>query len=204
MEGILTRSQTANLSTGRKRNDEIRGREFLTVAEVERVLIAAQTRGRHTERDFALWLLTYRHGLRISEVLGLRWDAIALDEATMYVDRVKGSKSGLHPLQPDEVEALRALKAKGYPSHHLFVSERGKLLSRAGAGKQLTRCGELAELDIKIHPHMFRHSCGYYLANQGYDTRLIQEWLGHRDIRNTETYTAMNTARFNTIKWGES
>lgn len=201
MNSILTRLQADSLTTGRPKNSEQRGREYLTTEEMDRLLLAAQTRGRHPERDYCLLLLSFRHGLRVSEALALRWDAIALDDQTIYIERLKNSKSGLHPLQADELEALRLLKERKYPGSHLFVSERGKALTRAAINKLMTRCAELAELDIKAHPHMLRHACGYYLANQGYDTRLIQEWLGHRSITSTEKYTALNAERFKGIQW---
>ena len=60
----------------------------------------------------------------------------------------------------------------------------------------MRRYGEAAELDIAAHPHMLRHACGFALADQGADTRLIQDYLGHRNIQHTVRYTATNPARF--------
>ena len=57
-------------------------------------------------------------------------------------------------------------------------------------------CGEAARLPLGIHPHKLRHACGYALADRGADTRLIQDYLGHRNIQNTVCYTATNPARF--------
>lgn len=68
-------------------------------------------------------------------------------------------------------------------------------------GVILNWVGELAELGIKVHPHMLRHACGYYLAELGLPTRDIQEYLGHRQIQNTVRYTVGNPARFNKIQW---
>ena len=195
-------SSLENLSPGRAKNIELRSRTYLTLAEINELLVAVQARGRHTERDYALLLLMFRHGLRVSEAIAMRWDAISFDDRKISINRIKGSLSGAHPLQADEIEALEALKARGYDSRSLFVSERGGQLSRHAVGKVLAQATELAELGIKTHPHMLRHSCGYHLANQGTDTRLIQEWLGHKDIKNTVGYTALNTERFNTINWG--
>lgn len=62
--------------------------------------------------------------------------------------------------------------------------------------KQLRHYGLLAGLEVRVHPHMLRHACGYELAEQGMDTRLIQDYLGHRNIRHTVHYTAGNAARF--------
>ena len=67
--------------------------------------------------------------------------------------------------------------------------------------KIIMRAGELAELPLPVHPHMLRHSCGYYLAEQGLPTRDIQEYLGHKNIQHTVRYTAANPARFDRIQW---
>jgi integrase len=56
--------------------------------------------------------------------------------------------------------------------------------------------GECAGLSVEAHPHMLRHACGFALADQGADTRLIQDYLGHRNIQHTVKYTATNPARF--------
>jgi len=78
----------------------------------------------------------------------------------------------------------------------LFVSERRGPLSRKTAWRTIRRYGEAAELEIVAHPHMLRHACGFALADQGADTRLIQDYLGHRNIQHTVRYTATNPARF--------
>ena len=201
MSTVLPVSSIGNLTPGRPKNEAVRSREYLTLKEFNELLAAVSARGRHTVRDYALTLLMFRHGLRVSEAIALRWDAVLFDDEKLSIARIKKSKSGVHPLQADEVEALRALKDCGYSSQHLFVGERGGELSRHAVGKMLSRAGELAGLPLKVHPHMLRHSCGYHLANQGMDTRLIQEWLGHKDIKNTEHYTALNMDRFNRIEW---
>lgn len=77
-----------------------------------------------------------------------------------------------------------------------FVSERRTALNRRSAWVAVRRYGELAELSVETHPHMLRHACGYALADQGADTRLIQDYLGHRNIQHTVRYTATNPARF--------
>jgi len=198
---ISDRIQSRNLKRGRHKNCDVRSREYLTLDEVELLLEAAKLRGRHRTRDYALLLLMFRHGLRVSEAIALRWDAVMFSDATINITRLKKSDSGVHPLQPDEVAVLQALKRE-YPGQaHLFMGERGKPLSRHAAQKILARCAALAELDIEVHPHMLRHACGYYLANQGLDTRLIQDWLGHRNIQHTVRYTRLNPARFKEIAW---
>lgn len=185
----------------RDKNATYRSREHLTPSEVNLLLDVAQRRGRHPERDYALLLLMFRHGLRAGEAATMRWDAVMLDERAIAINRLKNSISGVHRLQDDEVEALRDLKDQYPGSQYLFPGERSPHLSTAAIARIIERCGELAELPVKVHPHMLRHSCGYYLAEQGIPTRDIQEYLGHSNIANTVRYTAGNPARFERFKW---
>jgi site-specific recombinase XerD len=79
----------------------------------------------------------------------------------------------------------------------MFVSERGSPFTTAGFARMLERAAAAAAgLEIKVHPHMLRHACGYALANKGHDTRAIQGWLGHRSITSTAIYTALAPNRF--------
>ena len=186
---------------GRKQNKVYRSREYLTLEEVNQLIDVAGLRGRYPVRDQALLLLMFRHGLRVSEAAGLRWDAVMLGgRSTLSITRCKGSESGTQPLQEDEVEILMRLKEldKG---QFLFWSERGGPISTGGIGKVVRQCGELAELPFTVHLHMLRHACGYHLANQGLDTRLIQDWLGHRTIQHTVRYTKLSPKRFEVIQW---
>ena len=69
------------------------------------------------------------------------------------------------------------------PTRFMFVSERGAPFTTAGFARMIERAAESADLDIKAHPHMLRHACGYALANRGFDTRGLQAYLGHRYIQ---------------------
>lgn len=77
-----------------------------------------------------------------------------------------------------------------------FLSNRRGPLSRKTPWLAIRKYGELAGLQLSVHPHMLRHACGYALADQGADTQLIQDYLGHRNIQHTVIYTATNPARF--------
>jgi len=78
----------------------------------------------------------------------------------------------------------------------VFVSERGAPLSPAGFARMLERAATAACLEIKVHPHMLRHACGFKLANDGVDTRSLQQYLGHRNIQHTVRYTELSADRF--------
>ena len=158
---------------------------------------SAKTLGRHGHRDATLILLAYRHGLRVSELVALRWDAVDLKQGVIQVSRIKGGTASAHPLRSRELRALRQLM-RDYPSpSYLFASERGGPLTRSAVRKIVARAGDAAGMkDLHIHPHMLRHSTGYYLANKGIDTRGIQSYLGHQSISSTVRYTALSAARF--------
>jgi site-specific recombinase XerD len=176
---------------------EPRLRDYLTRDEVAALLRSAK-KSRHGARNYAMILLAYRHGLRASEVVNLRVSDLGLHSGTLYCRRAKGSRSSLHPMKPDEVVALekvlrdRQLQASDY----VFQSERGERMSRSAFWRIVSQAGDRAGLPVKAYAHQLRHACGYYLANKGCDLRLIQDYLGHKQIQNTVRYTALNPARF--------
>ena len=81
-------------------------------------------------------------------------------------------------------------------SPFVFVSERGASFSTAGFARMLERAAEVAGFEIKVHPHMLRHACGFALANAGHDTRALQAYLGHKNIQHTVRYTELAPTRF--------
>ncbi len=178
-------------------NLEKRSREHLFPQEVEAMIKAAKSVGRHGNRDASLILLAYRHGLRISELVALRWEQVDFSNGTIYINRLKHGISSTHPLRGRELRALRQLK-RDYPnSPYLFVSERGTVMAAATARRIISRAGTLAGLPISpVHPHMLRHACGFYLAYKGHDTRAIQAYLGHKNIQHTVRYTELSPHRF--------
>jgi site-specific recombinase XerD len=173
-------------------------KNFLTEAEVERFLQAAKA-GRHGVRDHSMMLLTYRHGLRETELCRLTVAALDLESARLWVERLKGSLSTHHPLDGEELRTIRRyLRIRDSRLPWLFVSERGGPFTRQGVYYLVRRIGERAGLG-KVHPHMLRHTCGYALANKGHDLRTIQDYLGHRDPKHTAIYTRTAAKRFENL-----
>jgi type 1 fimbriae regulatory protein FimB/type 1 fimbriae regulatory protein FimE len=106
-------------------NAELRPREYLTVAEVEAMIKAAKA-GRHGHRDATLVLVAFRHGLRAAEIAGLQWSQVEFGRnAALHVRRVKNGTPSVHPLQGDELRALRELQRQFPDSGYVFTSERG-------------------------------------------------------------------------------
>ena len=129
-------------------------------------LLKAANTGAHAARNYCLTLLCFIHGFRASEICRLQISDIDLRSKCIYIHRLKKGFSTTHPLLNKEIQALK------------------------------NSSGGTAGLTIESHPHMLRHSCGFALANMGIDTRLIQDYLGHRNIRHTVWYTASNAGRF--------
>jgi len=162
--------------------------------------LRSSRKGRHGVRNFAMMLLAYRHGLRVRELVNIRTSDVDLDTGRLFVRRCKGSLSTSQPLDGDEIRALRAwlrrrMNAPCCNSPLLFLSERGPM-TRQAMNYTVAEIGRRSELPLKVHPHMLRHSCGYALANKGCDTRVIQDYLGHRNIRHTQLYTRTAAVRF--------
>ena len=180
-------------------NLQRRSREHLTSAEVERLIAASAKVGRHGSRDGTLILLAFRHGLRVGELVALRWDQVDLQRGTLHVNRKKNGEAATHPLSGRELRALRQLN-RAYPeSPFLFVTERGGPITEATVRKMIARAGQKAGIGFPVHPHMLRHATGFYLANNGVDTRTIQAYLGHRNIMHTVRYTQLAPDRFRTL-----
>jgi integrase len=148
-------------------------------------------------------LVAYRHGLRVSELVDLRWEQVDFRTASLHVRRVKQGTPSTHPILGDELRALRRLQRDQEPkSPFTFTSERGAPFTTAGFARMLERAGKGAKLSFKPHPHMLRHACGYALANRGHDTRALQAYLGHRNIQHTLRYTELSPTRLKNF-WRE-
>lgn len=180
----------------RRKNVELRTREYLTDDEVQTLIDVAKN-NRYGHRDATMILLAYRHGFRASELTDLRWDQIEFSSGTLHVRRVKQGTPSTHPILGDELRALRRLRREQDPkSPFVFTSERGSPFTTAGFARMIERTGAAAKLSFKAHPHMLRHACGYALANKGHDTRALQAYLGHKNIQHTVRYTELSPTRF--------
>ena len=164
--------------------------------EVDALIKAAGQVGRHRLRDRTLILVAYRHGLRESELVGLKWDQINLKRVQMHVNRLKNGSPATHPIGGDELRLLRRLLREYADSPFVFTTERGGPLTRSTVSKMISRAGHNAGLPFPVHPHMLRHGTGFYLANKGIATRTIQAYLGHRSIQHTVRYTELSSTAF--------
>lgn len=179
------------------KNKSRRSREFLTEAEVNKMISVARNIGRHGDRDAAMILIAFRHGLRVSELISLRWQQVDLKSGLLQVHRLKNGLDSVHPLFGPELRALRKVQRQYTDTQYVFLSERKSPMTASTFAKILSRAAKIAKINIPVHPHMLRHSTGYKLANDDNDTRSIQQYLGHRNIRHTTRYTELSPSKFN-------
>lgn len=178
------------------KNIDRRSREYLSSAEIDQLIRGAKKSGQYGQRDAAMILLAYRHALRVSELIALRWSQIDLKQGLIYVRRLKKSISSTHPLFGVELRVLRQLHRDNLDSDYVFLSQRKAPMTDSNVRKIVARAGVAAKLGMPIHPHMLRHSTGFKLANDGRDTRSIQHYMGHKNIQHTVRYTEISPLRF--------
>ena len=175
---------------------------ILTPQEMLDLLKAARKR---SVRDWAMILLAYRHGLRASEVCGIKLADLDLKAGSISIKRLKGSLHTVQPLyqhrgQPllDEAAAVRAWlrKREADGSDYLFTSQKGGKLSRIQFFRNFQKIAEVAGLSAeKRHPHVLKHSLASHLVVGNANLALIRQALGHRSINSTLAYIGTSDAQ---------
>jgi type 1 fimbriae regulatory protein FimB/type 1 fimbriae regulatory protein FimE len=127
----------------------------------------------------------------------LTWSQIDFGEGVIHVRRLKNGRPSTQPLRGAEIRALRQLRRDWPEGQFVLQSERGGPWTAAGFRKTLAAIGEAAGFPWLVHPHQLRHATGYKLANDGVDTRTLQQYLGHRSIQHTVRYAELAADRFN-------
>ncbi len=175
--------------------------ETLTHDEVERLLDAPRAVDAYGVRGRALLELLYSSGLRVSEIAGLTMQQIDLEKGYLRVFG-KGSKERIVPVGRKATEAIesylisaRPFFVKSHTGSHIFLSERGRALSRKTIWALIKGYADDAGIRKTVKPHLLRHSFATHLLSGGADLRSIQEMLGHADIATTQIYTAVESRR---------
>lgn len=191
-EGWIAADPTQQLESPRVRRS-LPG--YLSVEQVDRLLQQPDRSKPEGLRDAAMLELMYATGMRVSELLGLKLEEVDFSAGTVRC-RGKGHQERLVPVGRAALRAvLRYLRQArpqllgGRHSAFLFVSRRGKPLSRVQFWKLVSRYGRRAGLTQKLWPHQLRHSFATHLLERGADLRSVQLMLGHADISTTQIYT---------------
>jgi integrase len=193
---VAPTNQNRTVAPRRSENAEMRTREYLTPAEVDKAIEASKG-NRYGHRDATLILVAFRHGLRAVEACDLEWSQVDFESATLHVRRVKSGKPATHPIRGDELRMLRKLRSEAPNAVFVFMTERGSPFTPDAINRLVKRVGNGSKLlGFPIHFHMLRHACGYALANAGHDTRSIQDYLGHKSIQHTVRYTELTPTKF--------
>ncbi len=178
--------------------DETR-RLHMTKAEVSALARAASTIGRHGQRDALMITMAYRHGLRASELVELKWSQVDFNTRELRVVRKKGSIDSTQILhEKHELPALRKMSRES-TNEYLFPSERGGAMTTRAFHKICQRAGVAAGFAFDVHPHMLRHACGYELVNADQPMRVMQNYLGHANANNLRRYTQLNGKQFRKV-----
>lgn len=164
---------------------------YLTQDETKRLFSAIKTK-----RDRAIFLTAYRHGLRASEIGMLQRTDADLKAGRLTIQRAKGSLSGVHAMQPDEIKALRAyLATRADSSPYLFISNRTLPISRFTLLHYMQTYAEAAGIpQEKQKFHALRHSIATHLLDAGADLSFVKDWLGHANIQNTTIYARLTSS----------
>src|SRR5260370_30070677 len=128
----------------------------------------ARKHSRYGHRDSTMILVAYRHGLRASEVCGLEWHQIELDQGRMHVRRAKNGTPSVHPIRGDEIRALRKLRRENPTEAHVFVTERGGPMTTVGFHHLIQRLGKAAKMPFSPPPHLLPPACGSEACHRGH------------------------------------
>jgi type 1 fimbriae regulatory protein FimB len=166
--------------------------QFLTQEELKRLFAVIKEK-----RDKALFLLAYRHGLRASEVGLLQRTDVDLKQGRITIHRLKGSLSGIYPLQPDVIKLLRSyLRARTDASPYLFISTRGVPIDRRTLWCAMQTYGKKAGVPPEKRKfHALKHSISTHLLDARGELRFVQDWVGHKNVQNTTKYAQMTNPR---------
>lgn len=174
---------------------------FLSKDEVDRLLRAYRGKEPLARRNRAVMELLYASGLRASEIAGLTLSDLRLERHHLRV-LGKGGKQRIVPVGKPAIRALERYLSEARPALdktevgiHVFLSVRGRQLTRTWIWRIVKDAAERARIEKDVYPHMLRHSFATHLLGGGADLRVIQEMLGHADISTTQIYTHVDHTR---------
>ena len=175
--------------------------QTLSTGEMQKLLGGPTGTDAYAIRDRAMLELVYSSGLRASEICGLTLQQVDLEHGFVRVFG-KGSKERVVPLGDKARDAVQAYLGSGRPrlvkpktGSELFITERGKAMSRKTLWVMVKTAAVRAGLEKPVKPHLLRHSFATHLLGGGADLRAIREMLGHASIGTTQIYTSVESSR---------
>jgi len=177
----------------------------LTVEQVRAILDSIDTAPLIGLRDKALIQLLYNTGARVQELADLRIRDLRFDSPSTVTLTGKGRKTRSVPLWEETVQLIQAYllarEHEGIHSDHLFLNNKEQPITRFGIGRRVElharnaaeKCPSLN--DLKITPHVFRHTTALHLIETGSDITIVKEWLGHADLKTTSQYIEVSVTR---------
>ena len=176
---------------------------FLSGPQIGKLLVAPPKDQPLGLRDRAILETLYSAGLRVSELVGIDFEDLDLDDGLVRV-RGKGKKERLAPLGSHAVRAIRkwerarrslpSRKVGGATGTPVFLNKFGARLTTRSVARMLEKYLKTTGLDLRTSPHTLRHSFATHLLNGGADIRSVQELLGHKSLVTTQIYTHVSTA----------
>jgi integrase len=186
--GNATRRRVAFLSADwqgplMRKMPKAQDRRCLSPDEAHRLIETVGLHGRHRFRDKVLVGLVYRHGMRGSEAVKLRWSDMDLESGILHLVRTRrGDVDTAHSLNDDELRDLLSLREQA-TGLYVFETARGIPLTVVALQGIVRRAGKLADLHVRSLPNMLQRAAAIALASEGADARLIQAFLGHKGVR---------------------
>lgn len=172
--------------------------EFLFVSEIKEFLNTYDVQDLTQLRDKTMFTLLYACGLRVSELTQLTWKNISLNQRYIRVIG-KGNKERIVPFFKGFEKQLKEYKEKYWQKiskcGSVFISNHGNTLTSRGVQYLMQKHADDIGMNMKIHPHMFRHSFATHLLDNGADIRVVQELLGHSSLSTTQIYTHVSMNR---------
>jgi integrase/recombinase XerD len=201
-EGVITIDPTALISAPKTHRVLP---QSLTENDVEALLAAPQTAVPRGQRDKAMLEMLYATGLRVSELVDLKFEQLNLRQGVVQIVG-KGGRERLVPVGEEAVSCLetylhggRELLLSGRQSDYIFVTNRGSNMTRQAFWHIIKRYAFQAEIIKPLSPHTLRHAFATHLLNHGADLRVVQLLLGHVDLSTTQIYTHVARERLQTL-----
>ena len=179
--------------------------QTLTENDVEALLAAPQIAVPRGQRDKAMLEMLYATGLRVSELVDLKFEQLNLRQGVVQIVG-KGGRERLVPVGEEALDCLetylhsgRELLLSGRQSDYIFVTNRGCNMTRQAFWHIIKRYAFQAEITKPLSPHTLRHAFATHLLNHGADLRVVQLLLGHVDLSTTQIYTHVASERLQTL-----